>query len=63
MPYTPEYELEINVVIREVTNGYATNNRLEVRDVQKLGAMQFLEISGVLGKFHDLTQTIKKDKE
>lgn len=62
--YRPRYRLDFNVTIREVDErGSTMNNALEVRDTQQLGAMDFLEIAGVLGKFHDLAQTIKKEKD
>lgn len=60
-PAKSQYRLEVNVSIREVdANGYSNgmNNRLEVRDAQDLGPMDFLEIAGVLGRFHDLKAQI-----
>jgi hypothetical protein len=57
----PKYKLTLNVAIQEVdANGYTSglNNRLEVRDSQELGSMDFLRIAGVLGRFHDLAQAI-----
>jgi hypothetical protein len=59
-----KYELQMNVTIREVDErGYAMGQGLEVRHTLNLGAMDFLRISGVLGKFHDLAQSVQEGTE
>lgn len=60
-PALPQYELQMNVTIREVDpRGYAMGQGLEVRHTLSLGAMDFLRISGVLGKFHDLAKSVQE---
>lgn len=53
-----EYELEFHVTIRQSGN---FNSRLEVRETVKIHAATFLKVAGILSKFHDLAQTLKKE--
>lgn len=64
MDALPEYVLQMNVTIREVDpRGYAVGQGLEVRHTLALGAMDFLRISGVLGKFHDLAKSVQEGND
>lgn len=62
-PALPQYELQMHVTIRETQNGYAMGQGLEVRHTLALGAMDFLRISGVLGKFHDLAKSVQEGSD
>jgi len=52
-----EYELEFHATIRQSGN---FNSGLEVRETVKVHADTFLEVAGILAKFHELSQTLKK---
>ena len=52
---TEEFELELWVSIRQGSTG----GHLEVRERVLVGAAGFLEIAGILSKFHELAQAIK----
>jgi hypothetical protein len=43
--------------------GYTGREGLRVQDTLELGAKGFMEIAGVLARFHDLAETIKTAKD
>lgn len=54
-----KYELELYVAIRQVGGG----GYLEIREKEHIDATGFLEIAGVLSKFHELAEKMKSVKE
>ena len=52
---TEEYELEVMVSIRQGSTG----GFLEIRERVSVDAGGFMQIAGILGKFHDLAQALK----
>ena len=52
------YELRINVEIRDA-RGYGN---LSVSEMVHVSASTFLEIAGILGKFHELVQKLEEVK-
>lgn len=63
-----QFQLEVSVEVREVStlDGYrqvSNYNRLSVRHTIELGALDFLELAQVLGRFHELGETIRKERK
>lgn len=54
-----EFELTINVFIREKNTG-AWNNALEVRETLTVDAASFMDAADILGKFHELAVGLRK---
>ena len=53
--------LNLNLSIHQVEDGRFQGQGLEIRDHVTLPAMGFLEVAQVLGRFHELAETIKKE--
>jgi hypothetical protein len=51
------YRLDISVTLYDQQQG----GRLEVRENMDVEAKTFLEMAGILGRFHELTESIKKE--
>ena len=59
--------LDVNVQIRKVNRvgGYDqwTNEQINVSEKIELGTLDFIEVAAILGQFHELAETIKKERE
>ena len=53
------YELELYVTIRQLGSG----GHLEIKERVVVNASGFLEIAGILHKFHELAETMKSAEE
>lgn len=64
---TQRFRVEVNVRVVQLTdsgNGqwYAAGGQgLEVRDAVDLTAAGFMEVAGILGRFHELAQSLKQE--
>ncbi len=57
------YRMDISVRLAPVEeNGYPTGGQLEIREDVTIEADNFLEVAGILGKFHDLAEVLQKLK-
>lgn len=56
-----KYELQINATIRQI-EPYSGGGCLEVRESVTLNAESFLELSQVLGQFHELARKLREEK-
>lgn len=55
-----KWQLEVRVVIRQVTDERRyTGQQLDVSEQFEVPATSFMEVAGILGKFHDLAEVIK----
>lgn len=53
------YEMTINIELRQKHGPYGG---LSIREVITVNANGFIEIAGILSKFHDLAEKIKQDR-
>lgn len=57
-----EFQVTINVVVEKRGPGGYQGERLSTNETIFLKLTSFTEIAAVLGQFHDLAQTIRKDE-
>ena len=57
----PNYQLELHATIRQ-TEGIFGHGGLEVRETVNLNAASFLELAGILAKFHELAEMLRVKK-
>lgn len=59
-----QFQLEVRVEVREVGphGEWRGNNQLSVNHSMTLGTLNFLELAGILGRFHELGETIKNER-
>lgn len=62
MADTTKYTLRVSVEITS-QGGYYSGGRLGVQENIELGTLGFIELAQVLGRFHELAQTIEKERE
>lgn len=55
---TPDFELSIRVLIRQV-DPYNSNNHLQLEETITVKAQGFFEMASILGQFHDLAKRIQ----
>lgn len=59
-----KYRLNLRLRVEKVDErGNYTNEGLSVEDSLDLRYMGFMEIAGVLGRFHELAEAIKKERD
>jgi hypothetical protein len=58
------FVLRINVSVQQTDqHGNFMGNQLEINDRTHLKCSSFLEVAKVLGKFHELSEVIKKEAD
>lgn len=59
------FRLEVRVEVREIDRhgGWSTHNALSVNHTMELGTLTFLQLAGILGRFHDLGEAIKAEQD
>ena len=58
------FQLDISIRITPVTSEghYPNGGTMEIRESETVSANSFLEVAGILGKFHELAQAMKAGK-
>lgn len=60
----PKYRLTLRLHVEQIDDqGRRFNEGLSVEDSLDLGQAGFMEIAGVLGRFHELAEVIKKERD
>ncbi len=58
------FEMRVQVELNKVDDrGAWTGERMAVNESFSVGAAGFLEIAGILGRFHELAEDIRKERE
>lgn len=56
---TDTYELDVSVTMIRRGPNYTGGDRFTVNHNVRLGALDFMQVAGVLGQFHTLGETIR----